>query len=282
MLSLGHIKTLLSGGLSPAQATSLFDNPHTFIDSGANGGSVSQTVTAIATSHADYPDATENWLFNSFGNNYLTGAPGIEGVFGPGGVYGPGKALPPYLGSVSYDPEGQKSNGTPDAECAALEAGDTSYVAQAAAIVHARGLKFLFTPSVDVGMSSAESRPWNQKYSTYLAQHRGAWAAVPGVDLFAIQSQQAEGTPTFDSFVASALAEAKAAAPEVPDIVGLGINPHTPPTAITTADIVSAFDAARADGAAGYWHNVESGNAGVPPSVYVGFLEQLLTDYPGA
>ena len=150
-----------------------------------------------------------------------------------------------------------------------------SDVTQAASLVHARGLKFLFTPSVDVGMSGSQAKPYPNKYSTYLSQRRGAWAATPGIDVFAIQSQQAEGTPLYGSFVASALAQAHAAAPSVPVLVGLGINPHDPPTAISTPMLVSAFELAQADGASGYWQNVETGNANVPPSVYSAFFDQL-------
>ena len=195
MISMAHVNALLTGGLTRALADLYFNNPKTFMNSGANGGSVSATVGQIAMAHAAFPDASQNWLFNSFGPNELTGAPGIDGVFGPGGVYGPGTTLPPYLVSVSYDPEGPTSNGTPQSECDALEEGDLSDVTQAALLVHARGLKFLFTPSVDVGMSGSQARPYPNKYSTYLSQRRGAWAATPGIDVFAIQSQQAEGTP---------------------------------------------------------------------------------------
>ncbi len=275
MISTAHVKALLTGGLTRALADLYFNNPKTFMNSGANGGSVSATVGQIATAHAAFPDASQNWLFNSLGPNELTGAPGIDGVFGPGGMYGPGTTLPPYLASVSYDPEGSTSNGTPQSECDALEEGDLSDVTQAALLVHARGLKFLFTPSVDVGMSGSQARPYPNKYSTYLSQRRGAWAATPGIDVFAIQSQQAEGTPLYGSFVASALAQAHAAAPSVPVLVGLGINPHNPPTAISTPMLVSAFELAQADGAAGYWQNVETGNANVPPSVYSAFFDQL-------
>ncbi len=124
-------------------------------------------------------------------------------------------------------------------------------------------------------MSGSQSRPYPNKYSTYLSQRRGSWAAAPGIDVFAIQSQQAEGTSVYGSFVPSALAQAHAAAPSVPVLVGLGINPHNPPTAISTPMLVSAFGLAQADGAAGYWQNVETGNANVPPSVYSAFFDQL-------
>ncbi len=97
MISMAHINTLLTGGLTRAQADLYFNNPKTFMNSGANGRSVSATVGQIAKAHRAFPDASQNWLFNSFGPNELTGAPGIDGVFGPGGVYGPGTTLPPYL-----------------------------------------------------------------------------------------------------------------------------------------------------------------------------------------
>ena len=113
------------------------------------------------------------------------------------------------------------------------------------------------------------------KYTTWINQDRGAWAAA-GEDYYSIQSQQAEGTPAFASFVSQAIAESNWAAPQVPIGIGIGINPHNPPTAITTPILMDAYNTGVQDGAAGFWHNVELGvNANVPASVYVDFLTQL-------
>ena len=148
---------------------------------------------------------------------------------------------------MSYDPEGP-ANGTPPDETAALEAGNTKFIQQAAALVHAHGLKFFLIGSIDAGMVSHE-RKFPTKYDTWLAQHRGAWAAIPGVDLYSIQSQQAEGTPSFAPFVTAAVKQARTAAPNTPIDIGIGINPHNPPTVITAAMIREAYDCGVAVGA---------------------------------
>ena len=271
---LDDLTRLSTGALPLAVANFFFDRPQAFITSGANGKSVAYAVSHVARSHRRYPLASQTWLFNSYGNNYLTNQPGIRGVFGPGGLYGPGRPNPPGLSVVQYDPEGQASNGTPQAECDALNAGNLGYVRASIALVHAKGLLFLLSPSVDVGMQGpAVSYP--TKYATWIRQDRGAWAAA-GEDLYSIQSQQAEGTPIFASFVAQAIAQSKWAAPQVPVGIGIGINPSNPPTVITTSILMHALNTGVQDGAAGFWNNVELGvNANVPASVYVDFFTQL-------
>ena len=150
-----------------------------------------------------------------------------------------------------------------------------THIKQAAAVAHAHGLKFFLIGSVDAGMVSGE-RKFPKKYDTWLKQHRGAWAGIAGVDLFSIQSQQAEGTPSFAPFVKAAVAQARAAAPHTPIDIGIGINPHSPPTVISAAMIREAYDIGRAAGASGFWHNIESNvNANVPLSVYADFFHQL-------
>ena len=275
-----HSLTSLSTGALPQNvANAFFNQPHTFMPDGANGDPVATTVAAIAASKAAYPLASHAWLFNSFGPNFLTNAPGILGVFGPGGPYGPGQPNPPGLAAVQYDPEGQASNGTPQAEVDALGTGNLTYVQQAIALVHAKGLKFLFTPSADVGMTAGQGG-FPNKYATWLSEGRGAWAAA-GEDYYSIQSQQAEGTSAWTSFVPAALAQAHTAAPQIPTLIGIGINPHDPPTVITTQILFDAYNFGLANGAAGFWQNVEQGvNANVPPSVYVGFLNQVFGGSP--
>ncbi len=267
MISPQHLGWLLSAGLSPAVANYFFDNPHAMLNMGANGQTLDQSQ--VARVQRAWPHATIGWVFDSFGPNTLTGNPGIQTAVIPAGV-----------SYIQYDPEGP-ANGTPTAESSALARGDTSYVRAAAAVAHAHGLRFAFTPSIDSGMTGIQST-YSLKYSTWLSEDRGAWAAIPGVDLYSIQTQQAEGTSTFDSFTAAAISQARAAAPTTPIDVGLGINPSNPPTPITTADIMAGYTAAAADGAAGYWHNVEVGvGANVPPSVYVAFFNQLYAQLNG-
>jgi hypothetical protein len=273
MVSPGHLKNLQQAGLTAAETQYFFNTPKTIFNMGSNGKGL--TSEQIASTHSLYPHAGMNYNFNSFGPNTLTGAPGIQAIFAPSSTL-----IPQGLNSVSYDPEGPH-NGTPANETAALEAGDTSFIRQAAVLVHAHGLKFFLIGSVDAGMKPEEKK-FPQKYKTWLAQHRGAWAGIPGVDLYSIQSQQAEGTPTFAPFVAAAVAQAKAAAPKTPIDIGIGINPHYPPTVITAAIIREGYDHGVSAGAAGFWHNVEHDvNANVPLTVYVEFFHKLYRDETG-
>ena len=83
-------------------------------------------------------------------------------------------------------------------------------------------------------------------------------------------------------FVTAAVAQAKAAAQHTPIDIGIGINPHNPPTVITAAMIREAYDIGVSAGAAGFWHNIESHvNADVPLTVYVEFFHQLYREETG-
>jgi hypothetical protein len=273
MLSPGHLKDLQKAGLTAAETQYFFNTRKTIFNMGSNGKGL--TSAEVARTHALYPNACMNFNLNSFGPSTLTGAPGIKDVFAANS-----SIIPEGLNSVSYDPEGP-ANGTPAAETQALEAGNPAFIKQAAALAHAHGLKFFLIGSVDAGMASHEKK-FPKKYETWLAQHRGAWAGVPGVDLYSIQSQQAEGTPTFVPFVRAAVAQAKAAAPNTPIDIGIGINPHNPPTVITAAMIRAAYDCGVTAGVAGFWHNVEHDvNANVPLTVYVEFFHKLYKDETG-
>ena len=274
IIGAAKLNALVAGGLPQATANYLFNIPKAFIAVGANGDPASLALSDAAKVRAGYPNATGTWLFNSYGPNWLTKNPGILGTFGPGGAYGPGKPNPANLAAVMYDPEGQASNGTPQAECDALEAGNLGTLKAAIALVHAKGLKFLFTPSADVGMLGSEGG-FPNKYITWLRQNRGAWAAA-GEDYYSIQSQQAEGTSIFVPFIQFAMALAHAAAPNVVTFIGIGINPHVPPTVITTRILRDAYRTGLAFGAGGFWQNVQRHTgANVSVSVYVHFLERL-------
>lgn len=271
MISPSHLAALVSAGLPSTVAQYFFNSPNALFNLGANGKTV--TSTQVASVHKTYPYAQAGWLFNSYGTNTLTGNPGIEGALSAG-------LVPAGISYIQYDPEGS-GNGTPTAETTALENGDTSYVQAAAQLAHAHGFKFFFTPSVDAGMTGSQG-DYPTKYTTWLDQQRGAWAGIPGVDMYSIQSQQAEGTSVFNSFVPAALTQAHSAAPTTPVDIGIGINPSNPPTVITTADIESAYLLGQQYGAAGDWNNVELGvGANVPASVYVDFFDWLYTQLHG-
>jgi len=265
MISPGHLQDLIDAGLPEEEVEYYFDQPTALLNMGANGKGL--TSEQVARVHKAYPHASIGLLLNSFGTNTLTGAPGLEAVLTKG-------PLPQGMTYIQYDPEGPH-NGTPPAETAALEAGDTSYAVKAATLAHAHGLKFIFTPSIDAGMTKAESH-YPEKYRSWLKQGRGAWAAVPGVDIYSIQSQQSEGTTVFAEFVKAAVEQARRAAPHTAVDIGIGINPHSPPTVIATGDLIDAYAAGQAAGVDGYWHNVEVGvNADQPVTVYVEYFKQI-------
>lgn len=253
MFSFGHLKALEAAGLSPGVAKHFADTPESIFNLTVGH----QTAAKVAAIHHAYPRAQVDALFNS--------EAAIASAFAA-------RRIPVGLQAIAYDPEGIAA--TPRAEQAALGAGKTSYVTKAIALAHSHGLKLYFVPSVDVGMSGGQGR-FPTKYRTWLLEHRGNWAAL-GEDLYSIQSQQAEGTTAFASFIPAALAQAHSAAPRVPTDIGIGINPANPPTCITTKNIMAAYNLGQANGAAGYWNNVESGvNCNVPDSVYVAFFNDV-------
>ena len=253
MFSPGHLNDLIAAGMSQTEANYFANTPTTIFNLTVGH----QDASHVASVHSRYPLAQVDALFNSEAD--------IANAFAT-------NALPAGLTAVAYDPEGISA--TPAAEQAALGNGDTHYVTDAISLAHSHGLKLFFIPSVDVGMTGGTGG-FPNKYSTWLSEHRGAWAAL-GEDLYSIQSQQAEGTSTFSSFVPAAVSQARSAAAKVPVDVGIGVNPHNPPTCITTQNLIDAYNTSQSSGASGYWNNVESGvNCNVPLSVYVGFFDYL-------
>jgi hypothetical protein len=253
MFSPGHLDDLIAAGMSQAEANYFANTPTTIFNLTVGH----QDAAHVASVHSRYPLAQIDALFNSEAD--------IANAFAT-------NALPAGLNAIAYDPEGIAA--TPTAEQTALGNGDTHYVTDAINLAHSHGLKLYFIPSADVGMTGGQGG-FPNKYTTWLNEHRGAWAGL-GEDVYSIQSQQAEGTPTFASFVPAALSQTHAAAPNVPTNVGIGVNPHNPPTCTTTQNIIDAYDTGQANGASGYWNNVESGvNCNVPLSVYVAFFNYL-------
>ena len=258
MWSQGHLDDLIAAGMSQAEAVSFAGTPTSIFNLSVGN----QDASHVASIKAAYPNARVDALFNSEAD--------IANAFAS-------NALPAGLSAIAYDPEGIPQ--TPVSEQAALGSGDTHYVAQAIALAHSHGLALYFIPSADVGMTGGQGG-FPNKYSTWLSERRGNWAAL-GEELYSIQSQQAEGTPTFAMFVPAAIAQAHSAAPSVPTDVGIGINPHNPPTCITTQNILDAYNIAIQAGASGFWNNVESGvNCNVPDAVYTQFFNTLYSGSP--
>ena len=275
----GHLKDIMKDPIDPLPtnvAAYFFNQPKGMRIVGANGKSVSDVNKTVASNHSQFLMSAQCWLFNSYGPNWLTKNPGILALFGPGGIYGPGKPNPVGITHIDYDPEGQTSNGTPQVEVDAIGKLDYSYAVKAAALVKAKGLQFIFGASTGCGLTG-KLGGYPNKYSTYLAQKRPALVAnIPGVDMLYIQSQQAIGTSVWSNFITQAVAQAHSVKPTMPVILGIAMNPHNPPTKVTTAMLIAAYDDAIKAGAAGIYHNIELGvNAKQPASVYTEFFKQL-------
>ena len=257
MWSPGHLKKLITAGMSRAEAD-FFANSRTTIFNLTVGHQDAAHVAAVKSS---YPNATIDVLFNS--EAALATALATN-------------SLPAGVTAVAYDPESIPE--TPAAEQSALGSGDTHFVTDAIHLAHSHGYKLFFVPSTDVGMTGSQAG-FPNKYTTWLSEDRGTWANL-GEDLYSIQSQQAEGTSVFGSFVPAAVAQVRKSNGAIPVDVGIGINMHSPPTCITTQNLLDAYNVSIAAGATGFWNNVESGvNCNVPVSVYVQFFDDL---YSGA
>jgi hypothetical protein len=252
MWSPGHLKTLIAAGLTSAEAQAFADTPTSIFNLTVGH----QDAAHVASIEARYPNAQIDALFNSEADIAKALAT---------------NTLPKGLTAIAYDPE--RTPSTPAPEQSALGSGDTHYVTSAISLAHSHHLKLYFVPSVDVGMAGNQGG-FPNKYATWLSQRRGYWARL-GEDLYSIQSQQSEGTPTFAGFVPRAVSQAKAAAPNIPVDVGIGINPHNPPTCVTTQNILNAYNVGLSADANGFWNNVEMGNCHVSATVYVQFFNNL-------
>jgi len=158
-----------------------------------------------------------------------------------------------------------------------------NFAAQAAALAHAHGFKLIFTPAANLApiLSSAYTTS-NQlgtgtdKYSGYLnLDLAGKGAAVS--DIFEIQGQQAEVSPSFPAFVHQATTQARAAAPANP--VLLGITTAVPGGGGVSAAQLSNVVAETGSVVDGYWLNVPQASAQCPAcgaahvAAVVSFLE---------
>jgi hypothetical protein len=150
------------------------------------------------------------------------------------------------VGGIMYDYE--RWSFTPDVE----QKNPTSYVKQAADLVHAHGLLFLTAPAVNlVAVMAPESR--NRRYDTYLQLGIAADAARYA-DVFDIQAQGSErNTALYANFVRQAAAQARQANPNVVVLAGISTQPNG--QQVTADDILRAIAATR-DSVDGYWFNI--------------------------
>lgn len=180
-------------------------------------------------------------------------------------------AIPAGVGAVMYDNEAWSF--TPANE----KASPVQFAAQAEALVHAHGLKFIFTPATNLATLGLASAASSDKYQRFVA------AGLPGgsakvSDIYDIQSQQAEATPEFETFVRAAVAQARAANPHATVLIGIGPNPSG--RTVSAQDVLDAYQATHAM-VDGYWLNMPAGTAQCPqcgaaePQVAVSFLQML-------
>jgi len=232
-------------GLSPSLMTYFFDNPQTYLI--VHSGEAKMD-TAL-------PGATRVQRFTSF--------PALQAAISQG-------TLLPGVSAVMYDNEAWSF--TPPNE----KANPVQYALQAETLAHQHNLKFVFTPAVNLAMLGPAANPSLDKYANYLAQDMAAGSRAS--DVFDIQSQQAEGTPQFASFVHQAVAQARAANPGA--ILTAGIGPNPGGRAVTATQVLDALQSARAD-VSGFWLNLPAGTPQCPqcgtvqPQIAVQVLQSL-------
>jgi hypothetical protein len=147
----------------------------------------------------------------------------------------------------------------------------------AIAVAHAHGKKLLFTPAVDLLSAVAPGTAASARFTTFDRLIVAPGAAL--ADGFEVQSQQTEATPSAATFVAQAIAAARAAHPGAPVLAGLSTNPDG--RQVTPADLLAVYRAAQSAGATGFWLNIPQASpecplCGTPQTpVAVAFLRGL-------
>lgn len=180
-------------------------------------------------------------------------------------------AIPAGVGAVMYDNEAWSF--TPANE----KASPVQFATQAEALVHAHGLKFIFAPATNLATLGLARAASSDKYQRFIDAGLPAGSAKVS-DIYDIQSQQAEATPEFQTFVLAAVAQARAANPHATVLIGIGPNPSG--RAVTAQDILDAYQATHSL-VDGYWLNMPAGTAQCPqcgaaePQVAVSFLQML-------
>ena len=171
---------------------------------------------------------------------------------------------------IAYDNEAWQA--TPGTE----QQNPISYARQAENIVHQHGLKFIFTPAVNLA-PKLTSNPSGSKYTDYINENIAGQGALVS-DILEIQAQQIqEQTSTFNTFVSQSISQARAAAPSNPVLIGLTTN--TGGTTFTAQSMMNAYNNIK-NIANGYWINVSSSGGPPQPQVAISFLQQLYSISP--
>ena len=157
-----------------------------------------------------------------------------------------GGQLPAGTDGVLYDPEAWSF--TPAAE----QRDPVRAAAQAAAVAHAHGLRFIVTPALNLTsvLSTGGREPrWRQFLGVDLA---GRLAVV--ADVVELQAQSLErDTGTYAAFVQAAAAQAAFANPRISVLAGLSTNPPGAP--VDSRNLTDAIRATRSM-VDGYWLNI--------------------------
>ncbi|MHB8681192.1 MAG: hypothetical protein ACYDA2_03745 [Acidimicrobiales bacterium] len=156
-------------------------------------------------------------------------------------------AIPHGIDAILYDNEMWLHTPTAEQRDPAL------YMAMAAEAVHAKGLKFIAAPAVNlVNVGGAGT---GSPYDRYIARGLPA-AAAAHADIVDIQAQRAEGsTEQFASFVRNAVAQARAANPTATVLVGISTNPSGVTISASQLDAAAQAVVTLADG---FWLNIPS------------------------
>jgi hypothetical protein len=248
------ITSMETAGLSSALAAQYFNNPQTFLIVRAQASSVD----------ASFPLATKVESFASF-------AAMQQAVSA--------NQLLPGIKFLLYDNE--RWSFTPTNE----QSAPYTYAAQAQQLAHAHGLSLIFTPAVNLALpagspaasSAANAQGAATKYNDYLSDAEPGQGAKVS-DVFEIQAQQLETSPTFASFVQQAVSAAHSANPQA--LILVGITTSAPGVTVQPAQLMSAYTSVRSD-VSGYWINIPGATPQCPtcgnarPDVGAQFLEQL-------
>ena len=246
IISSAAIGLLRTGGLSNRDIDELFDNPQTFvIETGsARAGTTLPRAVPVET---------------------VTSYVALKKILTSG-------TLPPGTKGILFDEEDWRF--TPSGEID----HPIRYAARAQALAHRYGLTFIFTPGTDLVDAVAGSPSGTDPFQRYLTLGLASQGARVS-DVFEIQAQQAEATPDFLPFAATATAQARAANPDARVLLGMGTEPGGRP--VTIRDLLADYRMTRplVDG---YWFNIPQAGPTCPacgtgqPVVAVHFFRYLV------
>jgi hypothetical protein len=270
-LSAAAIACLLAGGCSASAGGSAVPGP-------TAPGPTAPGTTAPGTtgSQASGPQAAPAWLLTRSALSWLAADQGARDVLSRSHVYEllqprqepvaavtadlvvvfasataleeavTGGQLPAATYGVLYDPETWSF--TPAAE----QRDPVRAAAQAAAVAHAHGLRFIVTPALNLVtvLNPAGQEPrWRQFLRLDLV---GRLALV--ADVVELQAQSLErDTGTYAAFVQAATAQAASANPRISVLAGLSTNPPGAP--VDSRNLTDAIQATRSV-VGGYWLNI--------------------------